>query len=253
LGIKGVVRSITLLDQRSHEAVDVAQRTLYAGLQPGELPLQPGTLLVCWDLYRGSVGERVHRLELDTSAGWVVGGSLLPSRLPTQLTSVTVARPRERLRLRHAGPERLEIVPDSGLTPKAETGALVVRDFDGTWWVSAGQALRPMDAQEAKARLAERLHGLRRLKTESDPGGSQRPVYRYVNNANGNAESPAETAAQQRLHAWLGQLAPEDAPPGSYIALVESDPCVDTLGLQVHWLEREHVVIGRLAEEDLLD
>ena len=253
LGIKGVVRSLTLLDQRTHEAVDVAQRTLYAGMQPGELPLQPGTLLMCWDLYRGNESERAHRLELDTSAGWVMGGSLLPARLPTQLTSVTVARPRERLRLRRAGAERLEIVPDSGLTPKAETGALVVRDFDGAWWVSAGDALRPMDAQETRARLAESLHGLRRLKTETGPGWSDRRVYRFPHTTRVDPESPAETDAQQRLHEWLAQLAPEDAPPGSYVARVESDPCLDELGLEVSWLEREHVVIGRLAEEDLLE
>jgi hypothetical protein len=42
LGIKGVVRSVTLLDQRRHEAVDVAQRTVYAGLQPDEPAARAG-------------------------------------------------------------------------------------------------------------------------------------------------------------------------------------------------------------------
>ena len=147
----------------------------------------------------------------------------------------------------------LEIVPDSGLLPRAETGALVVRDFEGAWWVSAGDALRPMDAQETRARLAESLHGLRRLKPEHGPGGSEKPIYRYAHSGHVDPDSPAETAAQQRLHEWLAQLAPEDLPTGSYIARVESDPCLDELGLEVRWLEREHVVIGRLAEEDLLD
>ena len=253
LGIKGVVRSLTLLDQRTHEAVDVAQRTLYAGMQPGALPLQPGTLLASADLYRGSGNDRAHQLELDTSAGWVVGGSLLPARLPTQLTSVTVARPRERLRLRRAGPERLEVVPDSGLRPRAETGALIVRDFDGAWWVSAGEALRPMDLQETSARLAESLHGLRRLKPEDGPAWARRPAYRYAHSTRVDSEPPADPATQQRLHEWLAELVPEDPPPGTYLARVESDPCLDDLGLEVRWLEREHVVIGRLAEEDLLE
>jgi hypothetical protein len=156
LGIKGVVRSLTLLDQRRHEAVDIAQRTLYAGLQPGDMPLLPGTLLVSFDQFQGNAQERQHRLDVELSNGWVVGGQALPARLPTSVATVGVCRPRERLRLRRDGLERLLVVPDADLRPADDAGALLVRDFDGAWWVSSNdRSLRPMDADERRARLAE--------------------------------------------------------------------------------------------------
>jgi hypothetical protein len=125
LGIKGVVRSFTLLDQRSHQAVNVAQRTLYAGLQPGALPLDAGTLLVSSDPFRGGSSDRVHRLRLDTTSGWSAGGEALPARLPTHMATVTVSRSRERLRLRRVDPGRLEVVPDAGFRVGTAAGSLV--------------------------------------------------------------------------------------------------------------------------------
>lgn len=254
LGTKGVVRSITLLDQRRHEAVDVAQRTLYAGLAPSELPLEPGTLFVSWDGFEGEDRERVHHLQLDTTAGWVAGGEALPARLITHIATVSVCRPRERVRLRRAGSQRLELLPDAGLRPLARTGSLIVRDFDGAWWVSVqGEALRPMDAAECRARMAESLSAFNDFHPLPSAGWSEHRYSPHGGSSSIEPPAPHEPQVQLELVSWVSSLVPEDAPPGSYVMRVESDPCVDDLGLDVDWERREQLVIGRLAPEDLLE
>ena len=257
-GIKGVVRSLTLLDQRRHEAVDVAQRTLYAGLQPGEMPLSPGTLFVSWDQFQGRDQERQHRLDLDLSNGWVVGSQALPARLPTSVATVSVFRPRERLRLRRDGLERLLVVPDADLRPADETGALLVRDFDGAWWVSTNDgSLRRMDADELRARLAEIVAGYERLDAVAEAGWSRRGAVAAVPTRTPtavNIQSPAlDSQMQEGLQLWMDRFVNDGLPPGSYVTRVEEDPCVDELGLEVRWVDRAHLVVGRLAREDLLE
>jgi hypothetical protein len=116
-------------------------------------------------------------------------------------------------------------------------------------------ALRPMSAEEARARLAESLEGFRSLQTAPRTGSSARgPLHPggmpYVHDA---ARSPNAKAAQDDLRSWLTDFVPWVAPPGCYVARVAADPCVDGLGLNVRWLVREHLVVGRLAEGDLLD
>jgi len=255
LGIKGVVRSLTLLDQRRHEAVDIAQRTLYAGLQPGDMPLLPGTLLVSFDQFQGNAQERQHRLDIELSNGWVVGGQALPARLPTSVATVGVCRPRERLRLRRDGLERLLVVPDADLRPADDAGALLVRDFDGAWWVSSNdRSLRPMDADERRARLAELVAEFEGIDAVAEAGwSSQGAIYPGRSRAV-NIQSPAlDSQMQEGLQLWMDRFVNDGLPPGSYVTRVEEDPCVDELGLEIHWVSRAHVVVGRLAREDLLD
>jgi len=255
LGIKGVVRSVTLLDQRRHEAVDVAQRTVYAGLQPDDLQLAPGTLLVSWDQFQGSDEQRQHRLELELTNGWVVGSQALPARLPTSLATVSVCRPRERLRLRREGPQRLTIVPDAELRPSDEPGSLLVRDFQGEWWASTDDhTLRRPDPDELPLMLDRLLGEYQRLEAVTEAGWSENGAV-FVGRARAvNIQSPAlDSQMQLGLHGWVAGFANAELPPGSYLASVEDDPCVDDLGLTVRWVSSAHLVVGRLAREDLLE
>jgi hypothetical protein len=257
LGIKGVVRSLTLLDQRSHQAVAVAQRTLYAGMSPSAIPLDAGTLLVSWDQYRGEDDDRVHRMRLDTSAGWVAGGEALPSRWPTHLATVTVGRPRERLRLRRDGPERLEVIPDAGLRAARGDRTLLVRDFDGEWWVGPGAGpLRRTLPSEVRPCLAESVAGFSGLTTAAGPGWSEHRSFMLagsVHSVNVDTRPPHGLDVQAELDSWISELLDGVTLRGSYVLRVASDPCVDDLGLDVDWLEREQIVVGRLAREDLLE
>jgi hypothetical protein len=69
-----------------------------------------------------------------------------------------------------------------------------------------------------------------------------------------NIQSPAlDSQMQEGLQLWMDRFVNDGLPPGSYVTRVEEDPCVDELGLEIHWVSRAHVVVGRLAREDLLD
>ena len=73
----------------------------------------------------------------------------------------------------------------------------------------------------------------------------------------GAAPSPPADPAQD-LAAWLtarGKASPPGGvlPPGSYLALVESDPGFDDLGLETEDRLSQHLVLGTLGEDDLVD
>jgi len=52
---------------------------------------------------------------------------------------------------------------------------------------------------------------------------------------------------------WIGARLGEGLPRGSYLARVERAPSLDDLGLEVDWEAAEHVVLGYLAEEDIVE
>jgi hypothetical protein len=102
LGTRGVVRTFTLLDQRDHEAVTAAGRTLFASFGPSSLSILPDTVVQVpdpdeeeWPFRRGGARSPRVSLDLDRSA---LGGEILPSRTVTSFATVSRARARERLR-----------------------------------------------------------------------------------------------------------------------------------------------------------
>ncbi len=225
-GITGVRRSLTVLDQRSHEAVTCQTRTLFAGVSPGSLAPGAGTYLWCVDfLPRGWLDETgPHRLEIDMDDGGRIDGSILPSRTPTTLFTVTQGTVRDRLRFRRGG-KALEALP----APLLETGArLLVRDFDGTFWEgNAGAPLRPA-AHPDRVR-AEICEGLFALVTEE--------------------RIAAGETAPPLVESW-GE---EHLRPGSYLATFRAPPAADDLGLSVEYRAEVHVVAGLLAAEDIVE
>ncbi|MBX3464720.1 MAG: hypothetical protein KF830_16240 [Planctomycetes bacterium] len=222
LGVRGVVRSWTLLDQARHEATSLAQRTLFAGLSPDALTVAADGLLVApWACSRAHAGP--DRWQFDP-ASQALDGGVLPSRQATPLVSARHGTARQRLRARLAG-ERLDLLLDGGVEPDGE---VLLRDHDGRYWLGTG-VLAPVDAAAAAAALDRWQRAAARLT----------PVL--------GAEGGA-TVAHHVVHRLLGG---RELPPGAYVARTARAPWLDEHGLRPAYDRAEHFVVGRLAVEDL--
>ncbi len=254
LGVKGSIRSFTLLDQRRHTAVAVAQRTLYAGISPSRLSLDAATLPAS-SSWRTSTADSLHRLSIDLDRGEIAGAAL-PSRVPTQMATTTVAPCRERLRFRRAPGGALELRAGSGFEPVEAEGALVVRDFDGSMHVLTGESLRRVGDDRADPFVHRALRAFADVSAAHPRAfGGVAPQRGFVIES-----SPAETSesasyadepSQAELRRWIRDDLVGTLAPGSYLARTRAAPAVDDLGLEVAWVREEHVVLGRLAPEDI--
>jgi hypothetical protein len=266
LGIKRSVASVTLLDQGRHEAVTVGIQTLYAGLSPGG-GLRPdvGT---CVLPVTGEEGRAF--LQLDLDAGQRLTSSIVPSRTPRSLLTVSRRRVRERLRFQRDG-DGYRVLGDPKLTPLPQTGSLVLRDPAGEMFALVDDGhLAPLDgaaAQRAVAALIRRIPQELREAREATrgPHGSTPQTQLHAMRAArvaiavpGMAAPTAPADHVQDLAAWLAvrgkpTLPGSVLPPGSYLALVESDPGFDDLGLETEDRLSQHLVLGTLGEDDLVD
>lgn len=242
LGVKGAVRSITWLDQRDHFAVTHATQTLYAGTTQARLTPAPGTLFLCSAVglttYRDA-GMYAYRVD---GAG-VVDGDVLPSRTPTTLVGVTAQRSRERLRFRRTADGGLEALVGPGLTLAPE--GVVVRDHGGRWFATRAGAsgLQPIDAADAGVRVREARERFAEVAVVE--GGTNR----LRNFGIGRTVTGAQEGYQQWLLPRVETLA-----PGSYLAWADTNVVVDGFGLaDVEWRGHHHLVLGLLAEEDIVD
>ncbi|MBK8096776.1 MAG: hypothetical protein IPK26_06695 [Planctomycetes bacterium] len=221
-GIRGVQRSLSLLDQRSHEAASVAARTVFAGLAPDRLDLPAGTVLSAPRLVFGDDGH--------------MDGGTLPSRTPTVLTTAWQGTARQRLRFRQVADDTLEVLTDTELRPAAGT-PMFVRLPDGTWFHGTDGRLQRLAGNKVRPawqRLAERLGEL-----ETDPdlepsnwsttGERQKSFANYV---------------QQQFGGMLE--------PGSYLLLSDAAPWAPDHGLRATWHLTQHWVHGRFGEEDVV-
>jgi LPXTG-motif cell wall-anchored protein len=139
-GIRGSVRSLTVLDQRAHEAVTRSGRTLYAAFSPGGLRLDPQTLLLSDDFERSTYGYRWGSgtqafLRLQHTDGIQAEGSALPSRIPITYDVTTVAPARERLASARgpAATTRSASPPSSRPWPARARSSCTTSTAAGTW------------------------------------------------------------------------------------------------------------------------
>lgn len=220
LGVRGVVHSLTLLDQRSHEAATIAVHTLFAGLAPGPLALDEDRLLLAPRATDRTGRRTSDRWAYDAAAGVLRG--VLPSRIPTPLVDARQGTARERLRVQRAGGE-LRVLTDGGIAP---LGELVVRTPDGAYWVGIAPTLRSLDASTAPG-IVDRLLG-----------------FALLWNGDGSVGRLGASAS--------AVLAGRDLAPGCYLARVAAPPGVTPLSFTVDYGEAAHVVAGILAEEDVL-
>ncbi len=245
LGVKGVVRSVTWLDQRTHQAASQATQTLYSGTTLARLTPAPGSLLMCAEVGQARYrSQELHRYRVD-GAG-VVDGDVLPSRTPTTLVGVTAQRARERLRFKRTAHGGLEVLAGPEFLPASTGGStMIVRDHAGQWFVSqtGTTALRPVsDVAAGEAVRAVREAFLAVTRTDA---GEQRLRNMAVTRLTSGAPLSLET--------WLLHHV-ETLAPGSYVAWLDTNAIVDGFGLaSVEWRQKQHLVLGLLAGEDIVD
>lgn len=237
-GVRGVVRSWTLLDQQRHEASTVAASTLFAGLSPGSLELGGDMTLVAADAFVPRWQRGANRWAYDADRGRL-DGAVLPSRTPTPLLGVQQTVVRERLQVRLVG-EILEVLADGGITP---VGEMLVRLPDGSHWIGAAPQLRRCD-DAAAARLFDALQrdaSSHVVQPEVDPRYRRR---------RGNIVESERTI--ENVHAVTAPMCGgRTLPRGAWFARVARTPWYGDHGLRIDYDRREHFVVGLFAAEDV--
>ena len=251
LGTKGVARSFTLLDQVRHEGVSTAGRTLYAGLSPRALTPSVDTFFHSTDLaaedYDSARYAPPFQWDLDIGR---IGGGALASRTPTGFGTVTQGRMRERLRFRKAGDGRWEALPDASFPPLREAGSIVFCAPDGTWHVGDGTGpLTPVAPRAASDVVEKKVEWLSAMEIAEEPEESGS---RHILVVGRPRLAPGSSVADDpRTRAWITSRLRDALHPGSYLVASGTSPFLDDLGLDVHWLAGRHLVVGRLAPEDV--
>lgn len=218
-GVRGVMRSWTILDQASHEAVSVSAHTLFAGLAPNDLTMGADSMLLS---NRASKSRRNYadRWHWNATSERLDGG-VLPSRTVTPLVSVHQGAARQRLTLRKSG-DTLEVLADGAIAP---TGVLVLRDLQGQYWAGKDAVLHRVSA------------------------GKGREGFRMLLAAASVAQVQERGEIRQQL---LPTILSEWGNAGTYATTVSLAPWLDDHGLSVDYDAQTHYLFGRLHSEDFV-
>lgn len=230
LGVRGVARSVTLLDQERHEAASLTMRTLFCGFSPSALTMSADSFVLAPRAFEHDQFRDPDRWHLDATTQQLDGGAL-PSRRPTPLLSAQQGTARQRLRMRVVDADHVELLADGGVAP---IGVVLVHDFDGTWWSGNAPQLQRVAPDAAKRELESRLGEVAVMPTWTRE--------RY----------DGEMLVDQ-VHATIARfLVGGQMPRGSYLAQVGDVPWIDEHGLDVAYDLRQHFVFGRFAAEDVV-
>jgi hypothetical protein len=259
LGTKGAVWSVSVLDQAAGRVATAASRTLYAGVSPDEVRPSPGTVLrtgteappgtvrLGWS--HRSDDDRPLDLDLDRGA---VGGQVVPARTPTALGTVSQGPSRARLRLRRRDDGRYDVLADERFAPAAARGSVVARLADGRWLASDETGLVLEETSEEAA--ADLLEKVRRAVPGRHPELlSTSTTWRADPTPSGSYTTVEVDGPGRLFPRWVGEAT--DAPPSApfYLARFASVPFLDPLGLDVDWRSAEHVVLGLLGPDDVVE
>ena len=164
----------------------------------------------------------------------------VPPRTPMQLAASSVGLARERLRFRRVD-RGFEVVADAELRPLSGAGSVLLRDFDGDTYIARadGRLVKSGTAGASSAVISDAFGA---VQFDVPPFASRMLRFTHTNDDGAAARYAIN-------HAVMGLI--DDMPPGSYAAIVGEAPAVDGLKLDVDWLSQVHVVIGRLAPEDI--
>lgn len=235
LGVRGVQRTCTLIDQSRHEGAVIAARTLFCGLSPSVLSTTPDSLLIAPHAFSHPDSRDPDRWHLDGDDERLDGG-VLPSRRETPLITAQQGVLRERLRVRQVGTDRLEVLGDGGVAP---AGEILLRDFDGTYWAGEAAGLRRVSAEDAD-RAKEKWLMAAAVAPRSVPEWERR-------------RGTGETQEVTSLHETIARFLVDDMlPAGSYLTTVREAPWLDLHGLAPAFDESRHFVVGRFAPEDFV-
>lgn len=218
-GVRGVVTTCTLLDQTRHEAVSVQARTLFAGIAPSEMTMNPDTLLLSIRAGRRK-SEWPDRWHLDVDTQRLDGG-ILPSRTITPLLTVQQGPVRDRLTVRRSG-DTLEVLPDGNFEP---IGELLLRDLDGQFWSGRNGVLQRVAANVGAQHFKEMRH-----------------LSQHVRIDHGEIIRSGSLAFEF----------PDWGQPGTYACQVKKAPWIDEHGLTVEYDMERHFVFGRMHAQDFV-
>lgn len=242
-GVRGVVQSWTLLDQGRREFAAVAARTLFAGLAPGASTMGADTLLLAPRVVN-TYDRRPDRWHYDHATQRLDG--VLPSRVATPLVTVQQAVARQRVRVQLQADGALQLSAEGGIAP---VGTIVLRDFDGEFWVGTAPQLQKVPAAVAAREAGELRRAGQAMTVRSDQAPFSGPDYygRYV-------EAEALVLAEPRRVGPLADraTAEPELPPGSYLMRVGTAPWLDEHGFGVDYDEQRHFLFGRLQREDFV-
>lgn len=235
LGVRGVQRTWTLIDQSRHEGAVIAARTLFCGLSPGVLTTTADSLLIAPRAFAHPDHGDPDRFHLDGDEDRLDGG-VLPSRRETPLLTAQQGVLRQRLRVRQTGTERLEVLGDGGVSP---AGEVLLRDFDGAFWAGDASGLRRLSPEDAD-RTKERWLTAAAVAPRVQEDWERR---RWV----------GESQEVSSLHDTVARfLVDGTLPAGSYLTTVRQAPWLDLHGLYPAFDESLHFVVGRFAPEDFV-
>lgn len=219
LGVRGVVRSLTVLDQARHESATLATHTLFAGLAPAPFGLAEDRLLLAPRAFERPGRSAADRWIFDATDAVLRG--VLPAREPTPLLDARQGTARERLRVQvEAG--ALRVLADGGIAP---LGEMLLRDADGRYWLGTAPSLQPCDAAAA----AEAIQNL---------------LYRALNAGANNPRVILDWSA--------GVTDGVEIRPNSWLAVVAAPPGMPAMPFHVDYDAAIHLVFGLLAAEDVV-
>jgi len=225
-GVRGVVRTWTLLDQRNHEAVTIGARTLFAGLAPDALQIDNDAMVLAPAAFHRPDSRRPDRWHFDGDSNRLDGG-VLPSRTTSVLLDARQGVARERLRARLRPDGALDLLTDGGVVP---TGTVLLRDPDGGYWAGEGLRLARCTDAEAGQVLDGWISEVREHRIDTGVG---------------HVEASLELLVHRLVRS-------SELPPGSYCTRVAATPWAPEHGLRADYDVAQHYVFGLLAAEDFL-
>ncbi len=225
-GVRGSIRSWSLLDQRRHEVAAVATEALFSGFTPGAFPVAADRLLLAPMAQQRDNQRSPHRWHFDGDTNSIDGG-ILPSRTVTPLLTGAQTACRQRLRVKTNTDGSLRAVSDD-LRPRGE---LLLRDRDGTYWRGAGGVLQRCSERDAEARVRQLRWGA--------------AAYEGID--------LSDSSSTRVMLSFVRELGGKDGLPiGSYLGRFDAPPWLDGDGLRAEHLSGDHLVFGLLSPEDFL-
>ncbi len=248
--IRGNLHTFSYLDQTQHRLVQSTSRTLYAPLSPQHLQISPGTCFMSAGMLTADAGGTGTVFDLDEDTG-VLDGSILPSRTETSMVTVSQAVCRDRLKFHRRKDGAFEVKHDGRLVPRADVPAAILRDFDGRFYLdNGGGVLRPAVPGDIKqvygAWCRAFLPGLT-LQTNDGRG------YRYSRRRRSRNMRRFLSSGFASTGTWTKERLPWPLPNGWYVARLERFAAVETLGLDPTYDSQVHLLVGKLAKEDIVE
>jgi hypothetical protein len=259
LGVKGALRSFSILDQRDRAVASFSSRSLYAAFEPSRLPLPEGTTLYSVDLLHDR-RDAAHRFDIRYEAGRALDGAILPARRPTDFVTTTVETARDRLRFKRRPDGGLDCLAEASLRPRGDL-PLIAREKSGkAWLVRRGDGpLQEVPEAEARAAVDALVDAFAAFKTAPDE--ARFVAAGYAAKVNGlvakartgsHVATPDDATSQNRLRTYVRSEALRVLNDGGWFGAIERRPeFVPSLGLDPDYGAELHLVAGLLSEDDV--